>query len=87
MLLDEVSNDFEAGRDKYEAIVEDAVGRLRPVSMSALTTVLGMIPLIWDSLFGAMAVTIMAGLTVSTVLTLIIIPVLTAIFFNVKSPD
>ena len=87
VLLDEVSNDFEAGRDKYEAIVEDAVGRLRPVSMSALTTVLGMIPLIWDSLFGAMAVTIMAGLTVSTVLTLIIIPVLTAIFFNVKSPD
>ena len=86
VLLDQVSSDFEAGRDKYEAIVEDAVSRLRPVAMSALTTVLGMIPLIWDLLFGPMAVTIMAGLTVSTILTLIIIPVLTAIAYNVKCP-
>ncbi|MBR1602944.1 MAG: efflux RND transporter permease subunit, partial [Synergistaceae bacterium] len=76
VLLDQVSSDFAAGRDKYEAIVEDGVSRLRPVAMSALTTVLGMFPLIWDLLFGPMAVTIMAGLTVSTVLTLIFIPVL-----------
>lgn len=86
VLLDQVSSDFAAGRDKYEAIVEDGVSRLRPVAMSALTTVLGMLPLIWDLLFGPMAVTIMAGLTVSTVLTLIIIPVLTAIAYNVPSP-
>ena len=84
VLLDQVSSDFAAGRDKYEAIVEDGVSRLRPVAMSALTTVLGMFPLIWDLLFGPMAVTIMSGLTVSTVLTLIVIPVLTAIFYNVE---
>ncbi|MBR2209172.1 MAG: efflux RND transporter permease subunit, partial [Synergistaceae bacterium] len=81
VMLDQVSADFEAGRDKYEAIVEDAVARLRPVAMSAGTTVLGMIPLIWDVMFGPMAVTMMGGLTVSTILTLIIIPVLTAIFY------
>ena len=87
VLLDQVSGDFEAGRDRYEAIVEDGVGRLRPVAMSALTTVFGMIPLIRDLLFGPMAVTIMAGLTVSTVLTLIVIPVLTAVVYGVPCPD
>ena len=86
MLLDQVSVDFAAGRDRYEAIVEDGVGRLRPVSMSAITTVLGMIPLIPDLMFGPMAVTIMAGLTVSTVLTLIVIPVLTAMVYHVPCP-
>ena len=87
VLLDQVSADFAAGRDKYEAIVEDGVGRLRPVAMSAGTTVLGMIPLIWDVMFGSMAVTIMAGLTVSTILTLLVIPVLTAIAYNVPCPE
>ncbi|MBQ9566115.1 MAG: efflux RND transporter permease subunit [Synergistaceae bacterium] len=86
VLLDQVSTDFAAGRDKYEAIVEDAVSRVRPVAMSALTTVLGMFPLIWDRLFGPMAVTIMSGLTVSTILTLIVIPVLTAIVYRVPGP-
>ena len=85
VLLDQVSADFEAGRDKYEAIVEDGVSRLRPVAMSAITTVLGMVPLIWDVMFGPMAVTIMAGLTVSTVLTLLVIPVLTAVAYRVKA--
>lgn len=87
VLLDQVSADFAAGRDKYEAIVEDGISRLRPVAMSALTTVLGMLPLVWDVMFGPMAVTIMAGLTVSTVLTLLVIPVLTAIAYNVPCPD
>ncbi len=87
VLLDQVSADFAAGRDKYEAIVEDGISRLRPVAMSALTTVLGMIPLIWDVMFGPMAVTIMAGLTVSTVLMLLVIPVLTAVAYRVPCPE
>ena len=87
VLLDQVSADFAAGRDRYEAIVADGVSRVRPVAMSALTTVLGMIPLIHDRLFGPMAVTIMSGLTVSTVLTLIVIPVLTAIAYRVPCPS
>lgn len=87
VLLDQVSADFAAGRDKYESIVEDGISRLRPVAMSALTTVLGMLPLIWDVMFGPMAVTIMAGLTVSTILTLLVIPVMTAIAYNVECPE
>ena len=87
VLLDQVSSDFAAGRDKYEAIVEDGISRLRPVAMSALTTVLGMIPLVWDVMFGSMAVTIMTGLTMSTILTLLVIPVLTAVMYGVKCPD
>ena len=54
--------------------------------MAALTTVLGMIPLLQDPFFVAMAVTIMAGLTFATVLSLIVVPVLYAILFNVKGP-
>ena len=86
VLLEQVASDFASGRDRYETIVESGVSRLRPVSMSALTTVLGMIPLIWDQLFSSMAITIMFGLAVSTVLTLLFVPVLTAIFYKVPSP-
>ena len=87
VLLDQVASDFASGKDRYQAIVDTGVSRLRPVAMSAVTTVLGMIPLIWDVLFGPMAVTIMGGLTVSTVLTMIFIPVATAIAYGVPSPD
>ena len=87
VLLDQVASDFASGKDRYLAIVETGVSRLRPVAMSAVTTVLGMIPLIWDNMFGAMAVTIMGGLTVSTVLTMIFIPVMTAVAYNVPNPD
>lgn len=86
VLLDEISLNFASGKDRYLTIVDSGVSRLRPVSMSALTTVLGMVPLAWDRLFAPMAVTIMAGLTVSTLLTLVIVPVLTALFYGVTSP-
>ena len=86
VLLDQVASDFASGKDRYLSIVETGVSRLRPVAMSAITTVLGMIPLIWDNMFGPMAVTIMGGLTVSTVLTMIFIPVMTAVFYKVPSP-
>lgn len=87
VLLDQVASDFASGKDRYQSIVDTGVSRLRPVAMSAFTTVLGMIPLIWDSMFGPMAVTIMGGLTVSTVLTMVFIPVCTAIAYGVPSPD
>ena len=56
-----------------------------PVSMAALTTILGMIPLLKDAFFISMAVTIMFGLGFATVLTLIVVPVLYAVFFRVRS--
>ena len=63
------------------------VSRLRPVAMAALTTALGMIPLLLDAFFVAMAVTIIFGLMVATVLTMVVVPVLYAIFFRVPSPQ
>ncbi len=66
------------------AITDAAISRLRPVSMAALTTILGMLPLLGDAFFQPMAVTIMFGLGFATLLTLIVVPVLFALFYNVK---
>ena len=67
------------------AIVDSGISRLRPVAMAALTTALGMIPLLPDAFFVSMAVTIIAGLLFATVLTMVVVPVLYAIFFRVPS--
>lgn len=60
------------------------VNRLRPMSMAAVTTILGMLPLLGDVFFKPMAVTIMFGLGFATLLTLVIVPVLFALFYGVK---
>ena len=75
------------GLDQYQAIVQAGVSRARPVFMAALTTMLGMLPLFQDAFFIAMAVTIVFGLGFATVLTLVVVPVLYAIFFKVPSPQ
>jgi len=67
-----------------DAITHAAISRLRPVSMAAVTTILGMLPLLGDVFFRPMAVTIMFGLGFATLLTLIIIPVLFGLFYRVK---
>jgi len=74
----------EEGYDWHRAISDASVSRMRPVTMAALTTILGMIPLLMDVFFRPMAVTIMAGLGFGTVLTLIVVPVLFALFYKVK---
>ena len=84
VLLDEINLELSQGREPHDAIIHSVQSRARPVSMAALTTVLGMIPLLTDAFFVAMAVTIMVGLSFATVLSLIVVPVLYAIFFNVK---
>ena len=84
VLLDEIDLQLGRGVDPYEAILVSVQSRARPVSMAALTTVLGMIPLLKDPFFAAMAVTIMSGLTFATVLSLVVVPVLYAIFFRVR---
>jgi multidrug efflux pump subunit AcrB len=84
VLVDEIGLQLEAGREPLDAIVFSGVSRLRPVSMAAVTTVLGMIPLVVDAFFASMAVTVMFGLTFATVLTLVVVPVLYAIVFKVK---
>ena len=69
------------------AIQDAAVSRVRPVAMAALTTILGMIPLLSDVFFEPMAVTIMFGLGFATILTLFVVPVLFALFYGVSSLD
>ncbi|TOA17156.1 multidrug efflux RND transporter permease subunit VmeV [Vibrio parahaemolyticus] len=84
VLLDQINLELESGKDPYLSIVDSAISRVRPVSMAALTTILGMIPLVFDAFFGSMAITIMAGLGFATVLTLIVVPVMFAILFRIK---
>jgi len=87
VLIDEIGLQLKAGKAPLDAIVDSGVSRLRPVSMAAMTTVLGMVPLLMDAFFASMAVTVMFGLTFATVLTLIVIPVLYAIVFKVPYTD
>lgn len=86
VLLDQIMLELKQGKNQYDAIVDSAVSRIRPVAMAAATTILGMIPLMFDAFFSSMAVTIMAGLAFATVLTLIVVPVLFAMFHKVKNP-
>jgi multidrug efflux pump subunit AcrB len=86
VLIDEINVQLAAGKDPYLAVVDSGVSRVRPVSMAAATTVLGMAPLLVDAFFVAMAVTIMVGLTFATVLTLIVVPVLYIVMFKIKVP-
>lgn len=85
VLVDEIYTQRE-GKAPYPAILDASVSRLRPVLLVAVTTVLGMIPLLQDPFFVAMAATIMFGLAFACVLTMIVVPVLYAIFFRVH-PD
>ncbi len=83
VLLDQVNIERAQGKPAYPALIDASVSRVRPVCMAALTTVLGMVPLVWDPFFAPMAVTIMGGLTFATLLTLVVTPVLYALFFRV----
>jgi multidrug efflux pump subunit AcrB len=83
VLIDEIETQKKSN-NVYDAIMLSGVSRLRPVGMAALTTALGMVPLLADAFFIAMAVTIIFGLMVATVLTMVIVPVLYATFFGVK---
>ena len=85
VLIDEIRLQISTGKAPWSAVVDASVSRLRPVSMAALTTVLGLIPLLVDAFFVAMAVTVMAGLLFATVLTLIMVPVLYVAFFKIRT--
>lgn len=85
VLMDEITLQLESGVEPITALVQSSQSRLRPVMMASLTTVLGMIPLLGDAMFGSMAVTIMGGLLFGTLITLLFIPVLYAMFFGIKN--
>ncbi len=84
VLIEEIDQEIAAGQAPYHAVVEASVSRLRPVILAAATTVLGLIPLLSDVFFVNMSITIMVGLTFATLLTLLIVPVLYALFFGIR---
>ena len=87
VLVDQVDLEIGEGKARFDAVVDAAASRVRPVMMGALTTVLGVIPLFFDAFFKSMSVVLVFGLTFATLLTLVIIPVLYAIFFKIKSTE
>ena len=84
VLMDEIQLEINEGKAPRQALIDSSLSRLRPVIMAAATTILGMVPLLPDAMFGGMAATIMGGLFMGTIITLLIIPVLYALFFHIK---
>ena len=86
VLVDEI-NVLSSGQGLYQAIVQATVSRVRPVMLASLTTVVGMVPLVGDPMYGPLAVTVIGGLLIGTAVTLLFLPVLYALFFKVKSSE
>jgi len=86
ILITEMDHLIRQGLDRYQAVVRAAITRVRPVLVTTFCTVFGMIPLVSDNLFGPMAVTIMGGLLFATFITLVLIPVLYAVFYRIEAP-
>jgi multidrug efflux pump subunit AcrB len=87
VLVDQMDLEIREGKPRYDAVIESAASRVRPVSMGALTTVLGVMPLLRDPFFESMAVVLVFGLTFATLLTLVIVPALYAIFFGIRANE
>lgn len=87
VLLDQINIELEAGKDRWHAVVDSTMSRLRPVFLAAATTVLGVVPLLQDVFWVSMSATIMFGLAFGTVLTLLVLPVLYAVMYKVKEPQ
>ena len=85
VLIEEIDQEIEEGKAPYRAILDSCVSRLRPVVLAAATTILGLIPLLSDVFFVNMSITIMAGLGFASILTLIVVPVLYAVLFRIRS--
>ena len=86
VLVDHFNLELSEGKAAFAAVYHSAVSRVRPVGMAALTTMLGMIPLLADPFFKSMAVTIVFGLGFATLLTLVILPVIYTLVFRIKIP-
>jgi len=83
VLIDEINLNLSLNKTPYDSVLDAGVSRIRPVLNAALTTVLGMLPLLFDPFYAAMAVTIMAGLSFATVLTLIVVPIIYTMLYNI----
>nr|WP_298250673.1 efflux RND transporter permease subunit [uncultured Halomonas sp.] len=86
VLVEEINVQIHQRGDRYQAVMQAAVSRVRPVAMAAITTMLGMIPLFSDAFFSSMAVVIVFGLGVATLLTLVVLPVTYCTLFGITAP-
>jgi multidrug efflux pump subunit AcrB len=86
VVLSKILGEIKQGMAPYQAILAGATSKVRPVCMVVFTTVLGMIPLLKDPFFGAMAAGLMFGLAFATILCLVVTPVLYAIFYGIHEP-
>ncbi|BDY04335.1 efflux RND transporter permease subunit [Ferrimonas sp. YFM] len=86
VLVDQIDLEIDEGKPPYQAVIDASASRVRPVMMGALTTVLGVLPLFFDAFFRSMSVVLVGGLSFATLLTLIVVPVLYALFFRIPSP-
>lgn len=84
VLLDQIKLELSQGLAPYQAVYDSAVSRVRPVSMGAITTILGMLPLVTDDFFASMAVVIMFGLGFGTILTLLFLPLMYCSIYRIK---
>lgn len=87
VLLDEIDKQISAGVPRFLAITNSTFSRLRPVSMGALTTILGIMPLLGDPFFQSMAVVMIFGLFFATILTLFVVPMLYMVFFRISESE
>ncbi len=87
VLVDQIDLEIDEGKPRFDAIVDSAASRVRPVLLGSGTTVLGVIPLFFDAFFQSMAVVLVFGLTFATILTLIIVPVVYATLFKVSAEE
>jgi multidrug efflux pump len=87
ILVDQIDRDIAAGHARQRAVIDATVRRARPVALTALAAILGMIPLARSIFWGPMAITIMGGLFVATVLTLLVVPALYALWFRVRADE
>jgi multidrug efflux pump subunit AcrB len=84
VLLDEAEILISAGNQKYNALIDATISRTRPVLLTSVTTILGMMPLLTDPMYASMAVAIISGLLAGTLITLVFVPILYAVFYGVK---
>ena len=86
VLVDQIGAETAVGKSPYDAVLSATRSRIVPVMMASGTTILGMLPLLFDSMFGGMAATIMGGLLVASLLTILVLPVAYCLFFGIRKP-
>ena len=86
ILIEQIDFELVQGLDPWNAVIEASVSRFRPIMLTAISTVLGLIPIAVTIFWGPMAIAVMGGLLVATVLTLIFLPALYVAWFRINEP-